>query len=547
MATQKVVSRLLFAVALAFQTLLPVDVCRAADMEGTAIPGCGETAAFSLLRLQGTDVVLSKVSESFRQRNPRFEFRRVSIRELRDVVEGFGVRTTAVRWPANRLEQLPTPSILYFRPKRWAVNPSSDTGHFITVSGIEEGQVSAFDWAPISTNPELRLPLEVVRSAWDGDAIILEGKGNAADWIWPCLIAGVVVVLLSVIWRRSARDATVALLVVGTCLNCGCSRTAPSPVVTEPLLVFADAAKSLGLVSGDRPIEVRFAFQVRKQGPVTIREVSKSCGCTTINSELVGRSLEAGSSHELVLQLNPNGTAARAEVSTVTLKTEPASAAPIILALSYRCRSAPRVSVSEVFIESNLQQPSKTEFEITYHRAPGDLKAELKLAESDFGEFQTEKVVSKTEDFHVHDDVNQKLLIDMTTVQLRSNRTYDYGVHRSQMTLAFEGHPKQTLPVVVRVLHPFRPQFSRVFCGPLKVGQTWTKDIPIQRGAEDLKVQSIDCEPAWIHSKLSGRKLAVSVLAPEKTGRFEGRITVRFEGDNPPAVTIPISGTVIEN
>ncbi len=517
------------------------------EVEGSSLPGCAETAVYSLLRLSGTETALSRVSLAFRSRDAQFDPTRVSIHELRAVASEFGTRTNAVRWDPARLEQLPTPCILYFHPKRWAVNPSTSSGHFLTAARLEGDRLIAFDWSPISADPELSLPIEVVRAAWDGDAIVLESHMSSLTWqtvlFGIALLAGGGTLLV----RRRAHRTTAVLMLCGALLTCGCKGSSTPLPATGSTLIVAQTTKALGVIGGDRAVEVRFPFKVWDHGPITIREVSKSCNCTTVNADVVGHSLEAGSSHEIVLQLRPDGTAARAEARTLTLLTDPPSPTPIVLAVTYRPRGAPRLSVSELVVEATPGNTVTTQFEITHHRAPSDLRSNLKLASCHWGDFHVEGNDSRTEDFDVRGDATQKLLIDTTTIRLRSTKAFDYGVHRSVLTLAFEHGSPTTLPVIVRVTHPFHPVMQRVFCGRLRSAAPWSVAIPYRRGSPAFAISKVECDPATISAELTDKTLTVAGRAPAEPGRFEGRVTVTFEHDSLPPVVIPFSGIVAEN
>ena len=542
--TLPITAAILLFVAIATQSAFANEVSE------HALPGCAETACYSLLQLSGKDIPLSDVSDRFREQVPNFAPLRVSILNLRKISSSFGLETDAIRVDPRRATELPLPCILYFRPGRWSADRTGTTGHFLTIARVEGDRFRTFEWAPISSNPDLAVPISAIQNAWDGEAIVLRVSSLSSCRITLIAMA-VAVAALSIIlksirvrWPRIVSTAPLFLCVV-TIIGCG--RSTQQVSMDVPPIVFATPTKNFGVVDSSRLIEAKFPFTVWDRGPVKIAEISTSCTCTTANSDIIGRTLQPGSSNELILTIRPDGTPAQAVARVVGIVTDPPSKPPVVIAVTYRPCGAPQLSVAELVVEAEPGKDATTQFDITHHRAPADRQVKLKRSESEFGDFVFQSATTKTEEFLVRDLAEQKLMIDTTEVRLRSTGKHGYGEFRSLVKLIFENETSITLPAIIRVRHPFAFAVNRVFCGRLKSGQDWAISVPFRRVNSRVEIERIDCDPSTIHAELKEHAVIVSGTSPQEPGRFEGDVTVRFQGDALPKVVIPLSGIVIED
>ena len=326
-----------------------------------SLPGCGECAAYSFLRMTGTAATLSEVSHRFRGDAREFDPLRVSMRHIRSVLTEYGVETEAVQYTNHSVEHLPFPCILFFRPGRFPGLAVIDSGHYLTATGLEGGEVRVFNWSPLAINHDTQMRSEVVSSFWDGEAIILKSRSRAVVWGSSILILGMMC-LAWLIQRRqrianevAAATKAVFMFPLFACLLAcmlGCGGTSPLDGEGGPLLTVKIPVLNLGVVSSQEDIIAKFQLEASTDIRVQIKEISKSCGCTTTDESLLGKWLNPGDHQELLLRIHPKGTVAHTEVVTAELITDPKSPVPIVVCVRYRPRNPPRISASQLLVES---------------------------------------------------------------------------------------------------------------------------------------------------------------------------------------------------
>ena len=98
------------------------------------LPTCGLASAYAMLHLSHQDVTLVELRERFRRVEPGIDWNRISMRAIRQVLNDSGVPTQGVRFAPRELSTITAPAILYFRPGKWLVAPSSGNGHFVARS-----------------------------------------------------------------------------------------------------------------------------------------------------------------------------------------------------------------------------------------------------------------------------------------------------------------------------------------------------------------------------------------------------------------------------
>ena len=515
-----------------------------------SLPGCGECAAYSFLRLTGVQVSLTEVSHVFRTGVSDFDPLRVSVLRIREVLAKYGIETKAVQVSGSRLVDVPLPCILYFRPGRYPGLSQVDTGHFLTVSERLGDELRAFDWSPLSVNHETILSHDRVSQAWDGEAIVRTDRWSSS-WVSVMIAIGVLAVSWIVSRRnRIARDSRIpplALLLSTLCLMAaGCGQDSQRVASPAPLLTVARPVLDLGVVSGEEAIVARFSIQVCAPVSVKITGISKSCGCTTSDDKLIGQWLAPGAQRELVLRINPKGTVAQTEIVTAELSTEPKSPVPIVVCVRYRPRKAPRVSLSHFRVEPVGNQSRDVSFDVSYQRAFTDAPSPLKVSECGWGVFQVVKVVLRTEQLTSKDSL-VKLVVDRTHVILRSPMMTDDTLRHGTLTLVFDKHEVQSVPYDIVSVDPIEPVFKSVFLGKLAPNVAFSATIPLLIRTDDTKVDRVSTDEGMV-ATLVGRIIKVQGMTPTQSGRFTREVHIQAFGKSGslPVITVTVSG-IVEN
>ena len=511
------------------------------------LPGCAEMACYSLLQLSGTDVRLMEVSERFRQRVPDFDPTKVSILELRHIASSFGVETDAIRMSPQRFSDLPVPCIIYFRPDRWRRHLSSPTGHFLTVAHIGDETLKAFDWDSINPDPVLLLPVDSIRNAWDGEAIVpRKSKTLNGRLIVAILLASIAVA--AVMKAARLRKLKKCMLFCGAAAfssitGCG-QRTVAIPTESIPI-VFATPTTNLGIVKGTGPLKVKFPFTVWNHDTVQIVGTSKTCNCAAVNEELIGQDLEPGSKHELIVNLTPSGTPAHSEVRIIQVMTDPPASPPIHIAVTYRLLSHPVLSVKELIVDGKIGEVVTAQFEMTCHRATSDQPVKVVESKCEWGLFSLVNIKYAAEEFHLQGQAHEKIVTDRTEIQLRANPSRVYGESRAMIRLYFDDQSSVQLFSVVRIQHPFRLSLKRGFCGRRVAGEDWSISMPYRWDGKEGQVDRIECSIPGSRAELTEEVVAITGTAPNAPGRFEGEIAIYFRDATLSRLTVPISGVVV--
>ncbi len=538
----------------------------ASDDEAT-LPGCGECAAFSFLRLHGVTVRLSDVSTFCRNREA-FDPRRMSIRDVRDVIGEFGVSTRALihRRPPS-LAELPTPCILYFQPGRWPLARNQPSGHYLTLAEVTGDSARVFDWAPGALGPELKLQVSGLEAAWDGDVIVRDSA------VWPlrkgwlgalCVLAG----LYGLLWfggirRLSGRERGISIpehggieatefkgrgsvhrIVVGLVgVLSGCGHAPPEK--SAPTLLLSAPVHRAGDVPSGRPLVVQFPFRVTSKEPVVIREIKRTCACMAVSTGLLGRKLEPGSDHTLELEAQVAGAGLRVEVLSTEIITEPPSPVPLVVSIIYRVQNPPRLSVDQLSMTASAGERVRGEFAITYRRREADPPAPLREAACDWGGFMVEALEATSRKLP-SDQGDGTLVVDTTVLTLRSKGGYDDGEHRRSLRVAFERYPPQTISTIVTVRHPFRPELDRYFLGTMAPGVPWEFTIRWKRDPGPLELAAVEAAPN-VRIQIAPDRIVAAGVSPVAAGRFSGELLVRFQPGHLPPIKIPYSGLVTES
>lgn len=522
--------------------LLVLASLLSADDTPVKLPNCGVMAAFSLLHASGSTVALTEVKQRFAAPDDNV----ASLLEVRRVLDACGRVTRAVKYKDHRLSQVPLPAILHFEPRKWS--GTDEAGHYVTVLEIRDNTVVLLDWSKLI--PDRIGNLAEIEAAWDGTAIILEDGWNFSQW---AMLAGVLafVAYITLRVRRDSMPRTLSSVIFAglVILPFGCGRPATAVAPTSSPVTCSQPFVKLGEIRPGKLATVIFGLTVATDTkmPVVIKRVDSSCGCTTVSNDLIGKPLEPGSTHELGINIRPEGDGSGAPVTRIlTVETDPPSVPPLTLAVQYTLRIPLVISKAELIAESRPNAIPLVEFQITARRSPDDVTIAIQRDQSSLGPFQIDDIRVETELVDRGLSLSGKLAIDRTTVRLRCAARSEYGEERGSILLTFSDGTSQTVPWRIRLTHPFRPQFPHYFLGSVKPGQPFRQIVRVIKHAEHaVEVKSLIAAPTGVGSKmLNDHEMEITGVAPQAAGRFEGHVEVSFAEPNVPNVRIPFAGVV---
>lgn len=162
------------------------------------LPACGVAAVYAALKLLERPVPLEALERQFHRLRPGMRLDRLSLADLRRVVEQHGLPARALRViPSGKL---PVPAILYIRPERLPGGPSA--GHFVL---LRHGDASSVEVIEFQGVPRVvRIPRQVLFAHWDGELLALGNEARQASratWLGPVALLSVAVVSGIICWR----------------------------------------------------------------------------------------------------------------------------------------------------------------------------------------------------------------------------------------------------------------------------------------------------------------------------------------------------------
>ena len=512
---------------------------------GVPIPGCGVCATYSLLRCLGRPASLAEVHAAFRADRSQFDSHAISIEQIRNVLAQKGVSTDALRFSPSAAGELRTPCVLYFRPGRWPRGGSDSVGHFVTLVKFLEDRAVVLDWSGVTVEPAVHLPITLIVQHWDGEAIVvhhakLANPTLAGIVLTSCGLAAAFLFL----WRRAGIGARRATLYAFLCMGAlGCGESFPETPAEkpEPTLIFTEPVARLGILSPTSLTSHEFEFRVWDDGPVTIRGIDTSCGCTVPDSVLLDRELSAGSLHRLKITVRADGEASTS-TKTLRIRTEPESTAPLVLAVSYERRDPPQISVRELIAETAPDRHATSRLTITYRHKEHQPSVLIDRSRSHTGDFEFVDVQTTSKTVLLNAAMKDTIIVDTTVIELRARQLHPYGDDRNQMVFQFDDGTSQTLPTLIRVPHPVKLAVDNLFAGVVSPGQSIAKRTRITYPEElGLPVFAFDGD-ALAGASLEDDELVVTVRAPNSAGRFSARVLISFPATELPPKTLTIVG-----
>ena len=512
-------------------------------IDAMVVPNCAVTAVFTIVRLEGIQTPLSDVASRF----PERESETYSIAVVRKVLHSFGIKTAAIHVSPKDLKHVNSPAILYFAPGRWP--RTENTGHFVALIRQDAETATVADWNRFS--PESQLPRVALEQAWSGTVIILDRHQPSS---LPQLFAVAAIAVFA--WGcwlgadgKCVRPVILILVVLWCFAGFGCTHSVSVPTPNQnPPITCETPLVNLGHVDGSQLLETSFELVVSAKHPVTIKSITKACGCTTVAEDLIGRALAPESKHTLRVTVRPDGDEGQGPiVRVITLMTDSSTSTPVTVAVQYQRRSRPRISVSEVLVETTPQRLASVTIHVTHRRNVSDSPIRVVSDSINSKDFSLIDLKFKTEVVDRGPTPSAgKLAIDRTEIRLMQRELRNFGDHRGVMQIGFADKSVQTISTRISVPHPFRPLVPHMFLGQQKPGQTILNKVRIRRSSNfNAQVREIESTIATIHGKLnSDDEIEISGSAPETGGRWKGELRVHFDDPSVQAVEIPFSGIV---
>jgi hypothetical protein len=157
---------------------MTVDATPQGQRAERAWPSCGVAVVYAALKLLDRPVPLDTLQAACRALRPGVRLDRLSLADLRLVLQRHGVRAQALRVAAS--DELPVPAILYIRPER--LNRRSLTGHFVL---LRHADGSAVELVDVTATPRvLRMRRDELFVHWDGELLAMGPQPLGASFAW---------------------------------------------------------------------------------------------------------------------------------------------------------------------------------------------------------------------------------------------------------------------------------------------------------------------------------------------------------------------------
>lgn len=141
--------------------------------EGQRIPECGMASLYATMRTLGRSVELDELRQAFQKELRRDDLTTVSLAELAQVAEAYGLYTAALRTSPGDFRAVPLPAILYLKIPR-PRQPGLDVGHFVVARATDGNQVQLIDLS--STNGWRWVPITKLQEVWRGELLAISAE-----------------------------------------------------------------------------------------------------------------------------------------------------------------------------------------------------------------------------------------------------------------------------------------------------------------------------------------------------------------------------------
>lgn len=299
----------------------------------------------------------------------------------------------------------------------------------------------------------------------------------------------------------------------------------------------------LGFVRTERNLlNHDFEVQCVAGDPVRIAEISLSCcGVDTGRYQrLKNRDIAPG---ELFKVSVPLRTHIVGPVDNrMTIKTD--GGGTLTLVLKAVIGKPPRVAATSVTVPYG--DPLKATVRVSYIRGFSEAPLKLsELSELSLAPFVVDDVAFHSRPYESFPHQDGPPQIDELTLTL-SHDGLPMGKHRIPVSLKFQNCPNQYTEIIdVTVNHKYRALTERIFLGTVEPNSTESFKVFFSASlANSDCVVTAEGPIRWEMAE-GQRKLVCKCDVPERAGRFEGALIVRFPAeDTHPAIRVPVSGIV---
>ena len=315
-------------------------------------------------------------------------------------------------------------------------------------------------------------------------------------------------------------------------------------------LEFVETKHDFGRIHDDRPVDWRFPFVNKASVPVTITDVSTTCGCTT--TSLAKKTYEPGESGEIVATFNPLNRQGL-EKKTIAVKTDDPEAKPINLELNVFViprigLDNPAVFFGEVRFDAVSTNHVTKSVTLT-SRVPG---FEIKSATTNDPRFVVNALPPKTGEadgdkvtlFKYEISVVTDLPIGRHQAELRID-TNDLLKMQIRIPLIIEAYGALRVtpqPLALQMAKPGLPVDMFVLVASRDSKPFHITEATIM-GCENMPLRT-SIEPVAPGSEI-GWRVHVLGTSPAGGSTIKGSLMLKTDNPSQPAVEVPITGYVL--
>lgn len=244
--------------------------------EPAPMPQCGIASIYAMLKLHELPASLDGIAQRVRENRPKADLRRLTMRDLRETLESYGLYAHSVRIDPSGISQVATPAILYFPSDR--IGRNNHVGHYAVLDRVVGNDVEITD---LTGSGHMSLSIMDLCDIWAGDLLVvskepIEFSGSrGTQWllygaIALCLVGGIVVSwkdLTSSRRRRLFRGLNIILMGATCVATFGCAN-ATIEENKGPTVRFDEPSVDLGVIRGGERIKQAFTFTVWEHGPI---------------------------------------------------------------------------------------------------------------------------------------------------------------------------------------------------------------------------------------------------------------------------------------
>lgn len=518
------------------------------------LPHCGTACVYGVLKHFDRAAPIAEVERRMMEIDPDADLAKLSLAQLRRLIASFGLHARSVRADLRYPDRIPIPAILFIDANN--AGNQAMVGHVVLMRRVTGQGAYVTDLTVFGRTRFL--PRDRLVNVSDGRMLLVSDRPFAPMINWLA-VSGVLVMLVAAAgllhagWRyRRVRTLKVPVgPLLWTCVcgfsgTCGCHHEGND---AAPILIFQDRTIDKGTfrhgVDGEG-VGCDFPFDVSASKPVTIVAVETSCGCVSLAKDITGVKLAPGSRHVIPLTLHTKDRAGVYE-ATGRIVTRPASATPLLVSFRVFVVQLPAPSPAQLVVTSSSgTELTDVGLHVSRVRDQNTPPLHLNVQQSSLGVFSLRDLTVKSECV----DMIKGETRDHMTLNLQPTAAFRIGGHSSEIRLAWHGNiPPTVVPVTVRVHHPVSLQVSRFFYGQVKRGEKRLTRLWLRAtDGEFPPCIAAESDLEFVLARVDGgnRDLCLDLTAPERLGRFEGAVVLRFSEKGLPPLRLDLAGIVVE-